>query len=68
MSVRIEWLDAENTHMYTVSPGTTMPDDQHVNNDKHAIVISADNLIVIEGTKNQLRALLQNAKTLLSQM
>jgi hypothetical protein len=60
MSVHVEWLDAGYTTAVVVGPGEEMPDGQRVDAPR-ALTLAADELVVIEGSAEQLGDLLRRA-------
>jgi hypothetical protein len=56
MSTHIEWLGATNTSVGIAFPGTILG-EADVDVDKYAITLSYDELVVIEGTLEELSKL-----------
>lgn len=56
MSAHVEWMDAGSVSIETAGQGEEMPDGQSVDALGGALVIAADGVLVIEGTREQLRS------------
>lgn len=57
MSVHVEWLGAHDTCAEIIAPGEDWVAAEHQNADKFVLALSTDEVVAIEGTLPQLRAL-----------
>lgn len=64
MGVHVEWVDAATTRVAFVPPGE-VEDSYGTENDRHALVLADDDLVVIEGTPAELKALIERMTLLL---
>lgn len=60
MSMRTEWFAASYTSVKVVGPDTKVG-EFNVDPENYAVVIANDEVAVLEGTPDQLRAMLQKA-------
>lgn len=67
MGVHVEWVDSAYATVTFVRPGE-IKDSYGTENDRHALVLGADDEVVIEGTPAELKALTERMLRLLARL
>jgi hypothetical protein len=61
MSAHVEWMPARDSFVELAEEREQLPDGQRVGKGKLALVISSDDVMAIEGTREELAALIVKA-------